>query len=384
MNNFTYCNPVKIVFGKGAIAGLPDLLPANATVLLIYGGGSIKRNGVYDQVAKALRGRTWKEFGGIEPNPLHETCLQAMAFARKEKAGFLLAVGGGSVLDATKYIAAGCEYGGDPWDILAKEAEVRSALPLGCVLTLPATGSEMNCTAVISKKATCEKRHFASPKVTPLFSILDPETTFSLPTRQTVNGIVDAFVHVTEQYVSSPCNAPLQDRQAEAILLTLMEEAPKVLAHPADYDGRANLMWAATNALNGLIGCGVPQDWTTHMVGHELTALYGIDHAQSLAVVLPPLWRRTKTERQAKLAQMARRIFGAARDLPDAAVADRAIDATERFFQSLGMRTKLADYGIEADDAARRVAGRLKARSASWGDPAITTEVIADVLRQAQ
>lgn len=294
MNNFTYCNPVKIVFGKGTIAGLPELLPADGTVLLLYGGGSIKRNGVYDQVTRALHGKSWMEFGGIEPNPLHETCRQAITLARKERIGFLLAVGGGSVLDATKYIAAGCKYDGDPWDILSKGAEVKSALPLGCVLTLPATGSEMNDAAVISRASTREKLCFISPKVMPQFSILDPETTFSLPRRQTVNGIVDAYVHVTEQYVASPCNAPLQDRQAEAVLLTLVEEAPKILVKPSDYDVRANLMWAATNALNGLIGCGVPQDWATHMIGHELTAFYGIDHAPSLAVVLPSLWRHTQ------------------------------------------------------------------------------------------
>jgi len=384
MNNFTYCNPVKIVFGKGTIAGLPELLPANETVLLLYGGGSIKKNGVYDQVTKALRGRTWLEFGGIEPNPLHETCMPAIALARKERIGFLLAVGGGSVLDATKYIAAGCKYGGDPWDILSKGAEVQSALPLGCVLTLPATGSEMNGGSVISRTSTREKLFFISQKVMPQFSILDPETTFSLPMRQTVNGIVDAYVHVTEQYVASPCNAPLQDRQAEAVLLTLAEEAPKVLVNPSDYDTRANLMWAATNALNGLIGCGVPQDWATHMIGHELTAFYGMDHAQSLAVVLPSLWRHTKPAKQPKLAQLARRVFATAHDLSDTAAAERAIDATEHFFQSIGMKTKLSDYGIEADDAARRVSERMKTRGDSWGETGIASADIADILRKAK
>ena len=289
MLNFTYYNPVQSVFGRGSIAELPKVMPACEKVLLTYGGGSIKRNGVYEQVHAALKGRRLLEFGGIEPNPRYETCMKAVELARAEGVDFLLAVGGGSTIDGTKFIAAAVPYKAkDPWDMLTNWARVpANPLPLGCVLTLPATGSEMNGGAVVSRESTNEKLFFHSPHVFPRFSILDPETTYSLPARQTANGVVDAFVHTTEQYLTYPADAPLQDRQAEAILLTLVEEGPKALADPQNYAVRANLMWCATQALNGLIGCGVPQDWTTHMIGHELTALYGIDHAQSLAIVLP-------------------------------------------------------------------------------------------------
>ena len=292
MENFVYHNPVKIVFGKGSIAQLGSLVPATARVLITYGGGSIKRNGVYDQVCRALGSHRVCEFSGIEPNPRYETCMRAVTLARAEKTDFLLAVGGGSVLDGTKFIAAAIPYAsGDPWKIVSQGRPTAVATPLGCVLTLPATGSEMNGFAVISRDSTQEKLAFASPYIYPQFSIMDPETTYSLPPRQVANGIVDAFVHVAEQYLTSGPPAPLQDRQAEAILATLIEQAPKVLSQPQDYDTRANLMWCATQALNGLIGCGMTQDWSTHMIGHELTALYGIDHAQSLAIVLPAVWR---------------------------------------------------------------------------------------------
>lgn len=364
MLNFEYQNPVRIVFGKGTIAELDKLVPADVSVLMLYGGGSIKKNGVYNQVVTALGKRRVLEFSGIEPNPLYETCMKAVAMVKQEKIGFLLAVGGGSVLDATKFIAAAALFGGiDPWDILAKGAEVKTAVPLGAVLTLPATGSEMNINSVISRASSGEKLHFSSPCVYPQFSILDPETTFSLPERQTVNGIVDAYVHVFEQYMTFDMNSPLQDRQAEAILLTLIEEGPKVIKNPMDYDARSNVMWAATNALNGLIGCGVPQDWATHMIGHELTAFYGIDHAQSLAVVLPRLLTHCKKEKQAKLLQYGQRIFG----LKDA---DAAIKATEAFFNSLGMKTRLSDYKIDAIDAAGKISGRLKARGTMLGEKA--------------
>lgn len=362
MNNFTYCNPVKMVFGKGAISELASLLPADTGILLLYGGGSIKSNGVYDQVVAALKGFKWAEFGGIEPNPSHETCMKAVEKIKAEGLGFILAVGGGSVLDAAKYIAAACKYtqSPDPWDILAKHAEITAALPLGSVLTLPATGSEMNYNSVISRKSTQEKLFFGHPLVYPKFSILDPQTTFSLPLRQTVNGIVDTFVHVAEQYATYPVNSPLQDRQAEAVILTLLEESPKVLKNPNDYDARANLMWAATNGLNGLMACGIPQDWATHMIGHELTAFYGIDHGQSLAVVLPALWRHQKASKQAKLAQLARRAYGTAASLSDLQAADEAIKQTEKFFHSLGMKTRLSDYGIDAADAAKKISERKK------------------------
>ena len=281
MYNFEYKNPVKIIFGKGTIPQVTKELPTDTKILMTYGGGSIKKNGVYNQVKSALKDFEVLEFGGIEPNPHYETCMKAVELIKVENIGFLLAVGGGSVIDATKFIAAAvCYKGDDPWDILAKDAKVEDALPLADVLTLPATGSEMNGNSVISRVSIQEKLAFGSQKVMPVFSILDPETIFSLPDRQVANGVVDAFVHVMEQYLTFPVNSPIQDRFAESILKTLVEEGPKVLANRTDYDAAANFMWSATVALNGLIGVGVPQDWATHMIGHELTAYHGIDHGR--------------------------------------------------------------------------------------------------------
>jgi NADP-dependent alcohol dehydrogenase len=368
MLNFTYHNPVNIVFGKGAIAELPKLVPAGAKVLMTYGGGSIKRNGVYEQVLRAMRGRSMIEFGWIEPNPRYETCLRAVALAGAEGIDFLLAVGGGSVLDGTKFIAAAVPYqGADPWDMLLDWSRVpQNPLPLGCVLTLPATGSEMNGGAVITREATREKLFFVTPQTFPRFSILDPETTYSLPPRQVANGIVDAWVHTTEQYLTYAADAPLQDRQAEAVLLTLVEEGPKALADPQNYAVRANVMWSATQALNGLIGCGVPQDWATHMIGHELTALYGIDHAQSLALVLPGVLRCQKQRKRAKLLQYGDRVWGL-RDGEEDARIEQAIDKTERFFRGLGVGTRLADYQIP-HEAVALVAARLAKRGMNLGE----------------
>lgn len=368
MLNFKYHNPTKIVFGRGSIAELPSLVPARSKVLMTYGGGSIKRNDVYDQVLGAMQGRTMLEFGGIEPNPRYETCIKAVELARAEKVDFLLAVGGGSVIDGTKFIAAAVPYQGkDPWDMMAAWSSVPAdALPIGCVLTLPATGSEMNGGAVISRESTREKLFFVVEQTFPQFSILDPETTYTLPPRQVANGIVDAFVHTIEQYLTYPVDAPLQDRQAEAVLLTLIEEGPKALAHPRDYAVRANLMWCATQALNGLIGCGVPQDWGTHMIGHELTALYGPDHAQSLAVVLPGMLRHQKARKRAKLLQYADRVWQL-RDGDEDTRIDRAIDRTEQFFRSLGVGTRLADYSIP-HEAIDLVADRLAKRGMKLGE----------------
>jgi NADP-dependent alcohol dehydrogenase len=348
MFDFTYHNPVKIVFGKNAIAQLSTLLPQNAKILMAYGGGSIKKNGVYDQVVVALKGRTVTEFSGIEPNPHYETLMRAVEVVKKEKIDFILAVGGGSVLDGVKFIAAAAVYadGVDPWQMLVDHgANVHGSLPLGAVLTLPATGSEMNGNSVVTRDSTKEKLHFTSSHSLPQFSILDPETTYSLPIRQTINGIVDAFVHTMEQYLTHPSDAPLQDRQAEAVLQTLVEEGPKALEHPNDYTVRANLMWAATQALNGLIGCGVPQDWATHMIGHEMTALYGLDHAVTLAIVLPALLRYKRKEKHDKLLQYGSRVFGISEG-DEESRATAAIDRTEAFFRSLGMKTRLKEHGI--------------------------------------
>jgi NADP-dependent alcohol dehydrogenase len=368
MQNFIYYNPVRIVFGNGTIAELSKLMPADAKVLMTYGGGSIKRNGVYDQVVRAMKGRRVIEFGGIEPNPRYETCMKAVEIGRREGVDFLLSVGGGSVLDGTKFIAAAIPYQGrDPWDILLGSQEVpATALPIGCVLTLPATGSEMNGGAVITREATHEKRVLYSERMFPRFSILDPETTYTLPPKQIANGIVDAFVHVLEQYLTYPVNAPLQDRQAEAILLTLLDETPKVLDDPRNYEVRANLMWCATQALNGLIGCGVPSDWATHMIAHELTALYGIDHACTLAVILPGVLQHQRQRKRAKLLQYADRVWKLSSGDEEARI-DRAIYKTEEFFRSLGVGTRFSDYQIP-NEAVELIAARHAERGSKLGE----------------
>ncbi|MGC8744239.1 MAG: iron-containing alcohol dehydrogenase [Verrucomicrobiia bacterium] len=379
MNNFIYQNPVKIVFGKGEIARLAELIPSGKKILMTYGGGSIKKNGIYDQVKKALVGRSILEFGGIEPNPRYETLMKAVEICRKEKVEFLLSVGGGSVLDGTKFIAIAAKYEkGDPWDILSKHATAESALPLGCVLTLPATGSEMNMFSVVSRESTKEKLAFANPLVFPQFSILDPETTYTLSADQTANGIVDAFAHVMEQYMTYPVYAPLQDRQAEAILMTLIEEAPKVLKNPRDYNSRAAIMWCATQALNGLIACGVPQDWTTHMIGHELTAFYGLDHAKTLAIVMPAVLRHQLKNKEQKLIQYGNRVWGISSEKPGAAL--EAIDKTEQFFRSVGMKTKLSENGI-GKERFQEIANRFKSRGMKLGEhQAIGPEQVIEIL----
>jgi NADP-dependent alcohol dehydrogenase len=315
-----------------------------------------------------MQGRQMAEFGGIEPNPQYETCLKIVEQVRAAGIEFLLAVGGGSVLDATKFVAAAVRYNGkDPWGMMLNSLAIPAdPLPLGCVMTLPATGSEANGGAVISHAEIHEKRAFRSEKLFPQFAILDPETACSLPVRQTANGIVDAFVHTTEQYLTFPADAPLQDRQAEAILLTLIEEGPKALADPKNYAVWANLMWCANQALNGLIGCGVPQDWATHQIGHELTALYGLDHAQSLAVVYPGVLQHERRRKRAKLLQYADRVWRLIADDEDALVG-QAIEKTDQFFRSLGVGTRLSDYNIPAD-AADLIASRLGKRRVRLGE----------------
>jgi NADP-dependent alcohol dehydrogenase len=378
MDNFEFYNPVKIVFGKGTIAQLSSLVPANRKLLLTYGGGSIKQNGVYDQVKQALAGRTVFEFGGIEANPRYETLMKATQLAREKQVDMLLAVGGGSVLDGTKFIALAAGYQkGDPWDILAQHAAPEHALPLGCVMTLPATGSEANMFSVVSRESTHEKLAFAHPLAFPQFSIIDPETTYTLPERQAANGVVDAFAHVMEQYMTFPAHAPLQDRQAEALLATLIEAGPQILQQPRNYNLRATVCWCAAQALNGVIACGVPQDWTTHMIGHEITALYGLDHAQTLAVIMPAVWRHQLPGKAEKLAQYARRIWtiSEGEDL-----ASRAIDKTEAFFRSLGLKTRLSEYGIGADRF-EEIAGRFERRGLRLGEhQAIGKKEVVEIL----
>ncbi len=348
MQNFIFCNPTRIYFGRGQITRIAEEIAPATRVLMTYGGGSIHRNGVYDQVRAALGHAKLSEFGGIEPNPRFETLARAIEQARAEQVDFLLAVGGGSVIDGTKFIAAALYFKGNAWDLVARKAPLERALPLGAVLTLPATGSEMNPGGVITRASTREKLPFRSPLLYPRFAVLDPTTTFTVPPRQIANGIVDAFTHVLEQYLTYPAEAPLQERFAEGILHTLIEIGPKTLAEPRDYDARAALMWAATLALNGLIGAGVPQDWSTHMIGHEITALYGLDHARTLAIVLPANLHRRRDAKHAKLVQYARRVWRLD-DKDEEKLVTGAIARTRAFFESLGVPTRLTDYGIDPE-----------------------------------
>lgn len=346
MENFTFFNPVKIHFGHGEISQLSNEIPRDARVMITYGGGSVIKNGILDKVRSSLNNNSIIEFGGIEPNPHYETLQKAIVIAKNENIDFLLAVGGGSVIDGTKFISAASRYEGDAWDIIeTRGSVVNDAIPIGCVLTLAATGSEMNRGASITKTATNDKLSFKSLYVLPRFSILDPETTFTLPPRQTANGVVDAFVHVLEQYITYPANAKVQDRFAEGLLNTLKEEGPKALLTPDDYNVRANIMWSATMALNGLLSAGTPGDWASHMIGMELTGLYGLDHGQTLAIVMPALWQLKKEEKAEKLAQYARRVWGIS-ESDTATMADSAIVATIHFFEEMGIKTKLSDYGL--------------------------------------
>lgn len=382
MNNFEFYCPTKVVFGKGSIAKLNELIDKKHKILMIYGGGSIKKNGVYDQVKEALKGFNVIEFSGIEPNPTYETCMKAVEVVKNENIDFLLAVGGGSVLDGTKFIAAASKYKGEePYDLVSKGIDFEEALPLGDVITLPATGSEMNCGAVISRLSTQEKFAMVTPKVYPQFSIIDPETTYSLPVKQVRNGIVDTFVHVMEIYATYDINTPLQDSWALGLIKTLIQEAPKVLENNTDYDAKANIFWCATCALNYWLTLGVVQDWSTHKIGHELTALYGIDHGQSLAVVLPRLWKERKSDKSKKLAKLAREVFGC-KESDDLKASDCAIEKTEEFFNSLGMKTKLSDYGVNALDAAQKIKERFEKRETLLGeDLKVTPQMVYDILK---
>ncbi len=346
MQNFNYRNPTHIVFGKDRLNELDSLIPQDAKVLVLYGGGSVKKYGTLDKVLAGLGDRTVLEFAGIEPNPQFDTLMKAVELVRAENIDFLLAVGGGSVMDGTKFIAAAAPFEGDEVTLLGHgfgPLPIDKALPLGTVATLPATGSEMNMGAVVSHQGG--KFPVMDPNLYPQFSVLDPTLTFSLPPVQVANGVVDAFVHTLEQYVTYPVNAPVQDRTAEGILKTLIEVGPVTLAEPENYDARASLVWAATSALNGFIGSGVPHDWTTHMIGHELTALFGIDHAQTLAIVQPSVWKLRKSQKRDKLLQYAERVWDI-RDGSEDERIDQAIARTREFFESLGLKTRLSEYGV--------------------------------------
>lgn len=350
MLNFNFYNPTRIIFGGDTIAKINDYVPTEAKVLMLFGGESARKNGTLAEVREALGTREIHEFGGIEPNPSYETLMKAVELIREQKIDFLMAVGGGSVIDGTKFIAAAVNYTGDTWEILETHGnKITQALPFASVLTLPATGSEMNSGGVVTRKSTQAKLSFSSPYVFPQFSVLDPNKTYSLPTRQLANGVVDAFIHVMEQYLTYPVNAQVQDRFAEGLLQTLIEIGPKVLEDSADYDTRANLMWTASMALNGLIGAGVPQDWSTHLIGHELTALHGIDHARTLAIVLPANLQVRRQEKREKLLQYAARVWQIVEGDEEQRI-DAAIARTRTFFEQLGLPTRLSDYQLGATD----------------------------------
>lgn len=366
MRDFTFYNPVKVVFGASAFVSLRRFIPDDVPVMLTMGGGSIKNNGVYDKVKTALKNKNIIEFGGIEPNPEYEVCMKAVNIAKAESVGYFLSVGGGSVLDATKLIAAAMEFEGDPWDILEKSAPIKSALPIGCVLTLPATGSEVNGNSVISRRATGQKLAFSSPLVMPQFSILDPTCTLTLSERQTANGIVDAFVHVMEQYLTFDVHTALQDRQAEAILKTLVDVAPQIKENPTDLNHRATIMWCASNALNGVLGCGTVEDWATHMIGHELTALHNLDHARTLAIVLPAVMKHQRKQKAGKIIQYGRRVWHLT-GLSDEEIIDKAIAKTEAFFNAVGCPTTLSAYDLSVESCLP-AAEKLAKREAMLGE----------------
>ncbi len=385
MNNFQFYNPTRIIFGEDSIAKLKKLISRKSRVLLIYGGGSIKQNGVYTQVTDALRKHELFEFGGIEPNPDYATLMKAVKQVKKQRIDFLLAVGGGSVIDGAKFIAAAALYKGEePWDIIDQNLgpSLKKALPFGAVLTLPATGSEMNRNSVISNREAGQKKSFASEKVFPKFSILDPKVTYSLPQDQIRNGLVDAYIHVLEQYMTYPAGAIVQDRQAEALLLAIHEMAPAALQmDPPDYNARANYMWVCSNALNHLIGVGVPQDWATHGIGHSLTALYGLAHAESLAVVLPWLLWYKRDQKQEKLLQYGYRVLDQKSQNYSERV-DRTIEALSAFFHSMGMPTTLTAYGLDPDKVAEEVRAHLAADNFVRGEHRdVTADEAAEILR---
>ena len=350
MLNFNFQNPTHIYFGEGQIKAISREIPLNARVLLVYGGGSIKSNGVYQQAKDALAKHTWFEFSGIEPNPTYDTLMKAQEIIKTENIDYLLAVGGGSVVDGAKFIAAAALFeGDDPWDILAKNQKVTKALPIGAVLTLPATGSESNGNSVVTRNGN--KLPFASPLVRPLFAVLDPSVTLSLSDRQIGNGVVDAFVHTIEQYLTYSVNGKVQDRFSEGLLQTLIEEGPKALspATKEDLEVRANIMWSATMALNGLIGAGVPQDWATHMIGHELTGAFGIDHARTLSIVLPAVMKVKREQKREKLLQYATRVWHINEGDDDARI-DQAIRLTEEFFKKMQLPIRLSDVDLGSND----------------------------------
>ena len=376
MKNFIFQNTTKIIFGKGTIAQIAHEISSEKKIMLTFGGGSVKQNGVYNQVVDALKNHNYVEFWGIEPNPKVDTLRKAVALGKKEKVDFILAVGGGSVLDGTKLIASAILYDGDAWDLVLDDSLVKNSIPFGDVITLPATGSEMNRGAVISNEATNEKYAFYSTY--PTFSILDPETTFSLPPYQVACGIADTFVHVMEQYLVDKNNSPLMDRWAESILQTLIEIAPKIRENQHNYDQMSNFMLSATMALNGFIGMGIFSDWATHMIGHEITALTGLTHGETLAIIEPALMQVMKAEKRKKLLQYAERVWNIQENNEDKKIA-LAIEKTENFYRSLPLKTKLSEHGI-GSDVCDKIVKRFAERQTRLGENgSITADTVKEI-----
>jgi NADP-dependent alcohol dehydrogenase len=384
MLNFNFQNPTHIYFGEGQIKAISKQIPLNARVLLVYGGGSIKANGVYQQVIDALAEHTWFEFSGIEPNPTYNTLMKAQDVIKAENIDYLLAVGGGSVVDGAKFIAAAALFeGDDPWDILAKNQAITKALPISAVLTLPATGSESNGNSVVTRDGN--KLPFSSPLVRPLFAVLDPSVTLSLSDRQIGNGVVDAFIHTIEQYLTYSVNGKVQDRFSEGLLQTLIEEGPKALSPDTkdDLEVRANIMWSATMALNGLIGAGVPQDWSTHMIGHELTGAFGIDHARTLSIVLPAVMKVRREKKREKLLQYASRVWHINEGDDDSRI-DQAIRLTEQFFEKMQVPTRLSDVDLGSNDIDLLIDRLQQHGMTALGEQDdITIEISREILTQA-
>lgn len=372
MNNFVFQNPTKLVFGKGEIKRLSKLIDKNKKILITYGGGSIKRNGVYEQVMQALEGYDIVEFSGIEANPDYSTLMKAVDICKTQNIDFILAVGGGSIIDGTKFIATAAKFEGeDAWDILSKKERLPKPMDFASVLTLPATASEMNNGAVISRRDRQEKLAFHNPEGYPKFSILDPDVVLSLPAKQISNGIVDIYAHTLEQYLTTCLDTKVMDRWAESLLLTLIDEAPELLSENPSYDSRANFMLTATMGLNGFISMGVDEDWATHMIGHELTALCGLDHGETLAIVHPGVMDIMRKEKHGKLLQYARRVWNITIENEEQAI-DEAIERTENFFRSIGKKTRLSEYGI-GDDIIETIVERFKQRGWNVGEHGIVT-----------
>jgi NADP-dependent alcohol dehydrogenase len=387
MLNFELYNPVNYIFGKGQTEKLTTLVPKDAKILVAYGGGSIFKNGVYDQVKTALTGFDFIEFGGIEPNPRFETLMKAVQIIREQKITFILAVGGGSVIDGVKFISAAVNFEGEEADILKKRilfTDLSKVIPFGTVLTLPATGSEMNSGAVVTIGATQEKLTLGGSALFPIFSIVDPTVIVSLPKRQLQNGVVDAFTHVMEQYMTYKHDALLQDRLAESILQTLIEVGPSVVENPSDYKLASNFVWSATMALNGLIQKGVPSDWATHMIGHELTALYEIDHARTLAIIGPNLYKVMFETKKEKLAQYGQRVWNLTGDSTDA-IAHQAIEKTVEFFHTMGMKTKLSENTENYKETADFIVNRFEERGwlAMGEKQNITLEKVREIVEMS-